>query len=288
MARKGKSAGDPIRKAEPEPALARPRIKELVWELETAEEECVRAAWEVALGDPEGLEMLERSEKYRFAAGIGAAQAGDEERLRRLLARGWDGRGADGIGAEAAHYAAAAGQVGCLKALLEAGADPNRRTQQGASAGHYAARGWHWMGADGDSPGCLRLLLAAGLDPNAQDHDGESMGHWAARWGEDEALRILAAAGWDWRPKSTGFWSAGFCAASAGQEETLRELISLGWDPREVDEHGSTPREIAEEMGHAECASFLERAERAVQDRQALEGMGIRPGPSRPGGSRSL
>lgn len=248
------------------------RLSAVIDAIASADEEALESAWRVVR--PEEIAHLLAHRDFWATAGIGAAQAGDEQTLQRLAALGWKGEGSDGDGLSAGHYAARRGRPEALRMLLDLGWDlGSEGRSSGSSAGHQAARGWHWGSESGSSEGseaCLRLLIERGWSVNDRDNDGETAGHWAAAWGEEGSLRILAEAGWN--PQSICYrgWTAGHSAASRGQEGAVRLLLEMGWDPTWRDKEGHLPSKIAKTWGHEDCADLLRGAERAWAEKRAL------------------
>lgn len=241
--------------------------------VELCDFEEIRSAWEGVKASPGAIESLLAKRIFWRAAGIGAAQEGDEETLGKLIALGWNVSERDADGACALHWAAGAGQAGCLRALLSAGADPLSKDNGGSSAGHWAARGWHGQGDEGDAGECLRMLIEAGWSPNDRDGQLETAGHWAAAWGEDESLGILREAGWEVDSEDQWGWMAGHRAAERGQEETLMRLIEMGWDPSKpsvTDPRNQPASKLAREHGHEECAELLEAAALARRESKLI------------------
>lgn len=121
-----------------------------------------------------------------------AAEAGDVERTKALIAAGADVDATTRIGAYTAlHLAAAAGRVGTVRALLEAGADPHAGTETGdVVALHFAA-------AAGNVE-VIRALVDAGADVDAAESErGQTPLVFAISRNRVEAVQALADAGAD-------------------------------------------------------------------------------------------
>ena len=138
---------------------------------------------------PTGLEQsLEEMEFTRSACS--AAQAGDLERVRRMIDRNpgcvhHDGAG-NNSGYTPLHYAARGGHGAVVALLLQSGARVHARTAGGATALHRAAFA-------GQTQVCTQLLRA-GAAPDAQDSDGDTALHKAAAQGHGNTVAALLKA----------------------------------------------------------------------------------------------
>lgn len=121
-----------------------------------------------------------------------AAEAGDEQRVRELLAAGayvdQPALPEEMQDETPLHLAAREGHAGVVEALLAAGTDANACTLYGHTALMLAAGGGHVT--------CMLPLLAAGADMESEDEDGWGcLHHWAAWAAEqcdiDQALQRL-------------------------------------------------------------------------------------------------
>jgi hypothetical protein len=125
-----------------------------------------------------------------------AAQKGDLESVRRLLAGRADVNARDWVGKTPLLHACGYGHISpqVVAALLAAGADPNASDKGGVTA-LMGAAGW-WGGKD-KTLVILRALLAAGANTNAKDINGRTALMSAAAEGDLEAVRLLLEAGAD-------------------------------------------------------------------------------------------
>ena len=158
---------------------------------------------------------------------IEAAQRGDAEAVRSLLAEGADVNTAQGDGMTALHWAAERGRAEVADLLISASADVEATTRIGSyTALHVASRGGH-------APIVMRLL-EAGADPNAvTTNSGATPLHLAAAavGGTDSVVALLAyGADANARENSAGQTPLMF-AAGSNRAGAVRALLSGGGDP---------------------------------------------------------
>ena len=174
-----------------------------------------------------------------------AAQRGDAEAVRALLARNADPDARQGDGAAALHWAAYRGDADSAAALIRAGADVEAANDYGVTPLALAAR-------NGDAA-ILALLLAAGVDPNDPRqavNAGETPLMLTARSGRADAVRRLADAGADvdaretWNGQSALMW-----AGAEGHVPAVETLVALGADVHARSNSGATPLLFAARKG---------------------------------------
>lgn len=154
-----------------------------------------------------------------------AAQRGDLDAVRALLAADVDVNAAQGDGMTALHWSAYRADADMAALLLGHGADTGAVTRVGAYAPlHLAAR-------SGD-PKLVELLLAAGAEVNAATTAGGATAlHFAAYAGVVETVEtlILRGAEVDRREAARGQTPLMF-AAAAGHAEVIEALTAAGAD----------------------------------------------------------
>jgi hypothetical protein len=144
-----------------------------------------RATWgEEALWN--GMVHVRRGAKKRTHL-MYAAERGDVERVRWLLARGAPTELADESGWTACLWASSTGHVDVVRTLLAAGANVNAASHRGTTSLMAASYCGHVE--------VVRVLLAAGADINASNSAQWTALHWAAQHGRDDVIRELLAAG---------------------------------------------------------------------------------------------
>lgn len=176
-----------------------------------------------------------------------AAEAGDAEAVRALLAAGADPNAMVEVahsslhGWEAPlHAAARAHHVEVCRALLDAGANVNAKVmwddgRTGFTALHEAV--------EGESYATCELLLERGADPNAAEGKTETPLH-ASVFSEAEIQDLLLKHGADLTLKTTsmlgdsdseGLTPFGVAVAGGCTIEECQRWIDLGCDPMDVD-----------------------------------------------------
>jgi len=107
----------------------------------------------------------------------------------------------------------------------------------------------HYRAADGDIPG-IRDRLAAGDDIGLADRQGFTALHFAAQQSQTEAVRALLEAAAPVDPQdrfgNTPLWLAVF--DSRGEVATVEPLLKARANPDNVNEAGTTPRDLAKRM----------------------------------------
>lgn len=119
-----------------------------------------------------------------------AAERGDAELVRVLLARGADVNTVTGAGWTPLYTAASCGHIEVVSLLLSGGADLSKRSTTGqwtalmaaAGSGHYSV---------------TRLLLQRGEGLQERDEEGRTALHWACIFKHTELCRALLLAGAD-------------------------------------------------------------------------------------------
>jgi hypothetical protein len=199
-----------------------------------------------------------------------AAQNGHLPVVMALLGANADPSAAEtDTGATPAYIAARQGHVNILALLLEANADPSAaKTTDGATPLFIAAQKAHLD--------VLALLLETNVDLSAVTTDyGQTCVSLAAELGHIDVIRTLVAAG---AQTGTALTSNGatdlWLACCEGHTKVVRYLVSrdgveinrarsdtagVNLTP-DIPGPGTTPLQIAELEGHAECATILRAA----------------------------
>jgi len=185
-----------------------------------------------------------------------AADSGDAERVRALVAAGVDVNAADPKGDTALGAAARRGDARMVAMLLDAGATPTPEAVR-----------WAIMNGHHD---VLKALIRAGADPNTTcAWDGRCPLTEAVRRGDAAFARELLARGAAPSPDVARLARPPLHTAAAdGNEEIVRLLLEHGADPR-VLWQARTPAQIARDGGQTGTARILEEAEAAHAQRQS-------------------
>jgi ankyrin repeat protein len=198
-----------------------------------------------------------------------AANEGDVELVRTLLAAGADPRAVNDFGATPMSAAAEVGDARVIDLLLMAGADVDSPNAEGETALMAVARTGRLDAA--------RLLLKHGAHPNTRENwGGQTALMWAAAQCQPPMIRLLLehgasvdlrGAARDWqrrvtaepRPKdmSHGGFSALLYAAREGCVDGARELVRRKADLNLADPDGVTPLILALMNIHWDFARYL-------------------------------
>jgi tetratricopeptide (TPR) repeat protein len=149
------------------------------------------------------------------AALLHAAEQGDIDTAKQLLASRAPVNATDQKGKTPLMYAAAAGNTALVELLLTKGADVNKKNAGGGTALMYAA--WHGYGA------IVQALLTKGANIDAQDNDGWSALMDAARNGHGDVVRLLLAKGAQINLKSTD----GETALGEAKAKNYTDVVAL-------------------------------------------------------------
>ncbi|XP_066264256.1 serine/threonine-protein phosphatase 6 regulatory ankyrin repeat subunit A-like [Branchiostoma lanceolatum] len=210
-----------------------------------------------------------------------AADEGDTDRVKRLLAEGVNPNAADRWQRTPLHWAARRGHHGIVSALLTAGADVSVRDEKQSTPLHLAAMNSTGQyetvsalltaGADVNArdeqqrtplhlaarDGHVSALLAAGADVNARDKEQMTPLHEAARNGHHKSVSALLAAGADVNARDNEQYTPLHVTAVSGHRETVSALLAAGADVDTRNERQWTPLHLAALNGHHETVSAL-------------------------------
>ncbi|KAM6964990.1 ankyrin repeat and EF-hand domain-containing protein 1 [Aplochiton taeniatus] len=155
----------------------------------------------------------------------------------------------------------------CLS-MLEAGADPNATNEK-------TGRTVLMEAAKAGSLELVRALLQAGAKPNTLDKNRYSVTHLAAMGGFFEVIQVLSASSAPMDCMTLDCNSPLHYAAAGGHTECCRFLAQRGCNPKNKNQDGVMPRQIAKDMGFKAAAKELRKAERT-------HGKYSKPGASNP------
>ena len=151
-----------------------------------------------------------------------AAQRGDVDAIRALLAEGHEVDAPQADGATALAWAAHRDDAAMADLLLRAGADPNAANDLGVTPLMLAAE-------NGSAP-MVERLLQAGADPNLARPAGGTALMMAARSGSTAVVRRLIAAGADVDAAAGGGQTALMWAAAEAHPGVVTVLAEVGAD----------------------------------------------------------
>lgn len=212
-----------------------------------------------------------------FAAGTGspvadAAERGDREAVRAMLARGEDAGGPQPDGMTALHWAAHRDDLAMARLLVGARADVRAANRYGVTPLSLACTN--------GSAGMVELLLGAGADPNTTLHGGETALMTAARTGMLGPVKALLARGARVDAKERRGQTALMWAAAEGHAEVVKELLEAKADFRTPLPSGFTPLLFAVREGRTEVVRILLAAGADVNEATRPKRSGSR-GPAR-------
>ncbi|MBR5888343.1 MAG: ankyrin repeat domain-containing protein, partial [Akkermansia sp.] len=186
-----------------------------------------------------------KADEYGWTPLYKAAENGHKECVELLIAAGANVNWADKDGDTPLYKAAWNGHTDCVKLLLAAGADVNKANKWGGTPLHSAVTYGH--------TDCVKLLIDTGADVNKADKKGQTPLYWAAWNSHTECVkRLLDAPGIDlssFTPLSL--------AVIANNTNKLQNLLAAGADINRADDGGKTPLFWAAHMGHTECVKLL-------------------------------
>ncbi|KAL8189630.1 hypothetical protein R6Q57_029196 [Mikania cordata] len=169
-----------------------------------------------------------------------AALRGDDLLLQKLLERGLDPNESDNNGRTALHIAASQGNINCVLLLLDHGADPNSRDSEGNVP--------LWEAILGNHESVTTILK----DNGATLFSGD-VGQFSCIAAEQNKLytlkQIINHGGDITTPKTNGS-TALHVAVCEGNIEMVKFLLTQAADIDKPDDHGWTPRDLADQQGH--------------------------------------
>jgi len=148
--------------------------------------------------------------------------------------------------------AAQSGDIELMKLLLARGADPriataNNVTALAAAAGVGWVQGVTYERSEQDNVQAVTLCLELGIDPNAVDGDGRTALHGAAHKGRNAVVELLVAHG------------AKLDARDLGSRDTVAgEQVGRGWLPVDYAD-GLVRVGVQSAIAHADTAALLRK-----------------------------
>ena len=178
-----------------------------------------------------------------------AAEVGDAESIKKLLAGGADVNAKNKGGYTALHLAAKRGQAAAAAALLEAKADIGLDSKSGKTALHYVA---YYKG----NLDLAKALLDAGAAVNAKDGKNKTPLDYALSKKRTELTELLRSKG----GKTTKELAAAeniFAAAEVGDLEAIKKHLKGGADVNAFNKQGYTALHLAVRRGQKDAAALL-------------------------------
>ncbi|KAG6502532.1 hypothetical protein ZIOFF_034816 [Zingiber officinale] len=173
---------------------------------------------------------------------------GDDFLLHQLLRRGLDPNESDNNGHTALHIAASKGSEHCVRLLLDYNADPNSRDSEGSVP--------LWEAMLGKHDEVAKVLRDNGAELSAGD-----MGHFACTAVEQSDMDVLEAFvryGGDVTAAKRDGTTALHRAVCDGNLAAVDFLLRHGGNVDAADDHGWTPRRLADQQGHDEIKALFE------------------------------
>ncbi len=200
-----------------------------------------------------------------------AARMGNGAVIEALVKAGADVDAVDGAGLAPLHYACErpSGTGDAVARLLAAGAEVNARARDGRTP-LVVAIASKKTGAKlkGDEARVFSALLSAEVDANVKTASKTTPLHLFARVGEAELIRQAVERGAPLEARSKHGWTALHVACARADPAAASALLTAGADrdagtrrARSLKKRkfpaGTTPRAIAESLGHDEVAALL-------------------------------
>lgn len=178
-----------------------------------------------------------------------AAEAGDVESLRILIAAGAKLGASEGSSASALALSASRGYVDCVQVLLAAGADPSEVDANGTTTLHLAAIA--------NSPEIVRLLLERGADQERRNAAGMTPFGMALVADSKETVELLWAQGSRLDLSSDKISAALEGVLRGDHALILDQMLKAGLDPRSEPVPGWSMPEIAGVYRATKCDEIL-------------------------------
>lgn len=185
-----------------------------------------------------------------------AAQRGDLEDMKRILALGVDVNAPDGDGIKIRRWSAITAN---LAAETGARAVSQLWTSKRAEVGAMASTGDRPLhrAAYGDQPESVAFLVENGAQVDARNEHGWTALHWAALCGNTRVAKALLAAGADPSARDQDDTTPLHMAAEAGHLDVAKALVLFNAEVNASDKHGITPLHWATLDGQRQMVNFL-------------------------------
>lgn len=187
---------------------------------------------------------------------IKAAQVGDLESIRRLVADGADVNARSGDQWTPMMIAAQDGDALMVKALFDSGAMTDASSNRGHTALMLAVIEGHVE--------VVRVLLEHGAQVNARSAIGWTALRFAISMNETEIIRLLLEAGAEVNISDDEGRTALMQAAEENMLDSLKALLEAGADPYIKDHKEQTALSLARKRGHSKAIKLLKEAEGGV------------------------
>ncbi|KAK1375854.1 Potassium channel [Heracleum sosnowskyi] len=193
-----------------------------------------------------------------------AAMREDDMLLHKLLRQGKDPDELDSTGRTPLHIAASRGSMECVSVLLDYGANPNSKDSEGNVP--------LWESISGGHEAVTKVLVDNGATISSGDVGQFSS--FAVKQNNLDLLKQIIKYGGDVTLFNNTGTTALHTAISDENTEVVKFLLEQGADIDKADQHGWTPRAMAEYQGHEEIKGLFQAE---GQDRNksvdALSGM---------------
>ncbi len=215
-----------------------------------------------ANGNARAVAAVKQKEQEN-AALIKAAQEGDAENIRRLIAEGADVNATSGGLWTPLLIASLGGDAEMVSYLFDNGASVDAQNGKGCTALMVATIEGHRE--------VVRALIEHGADVNARNQNGWTALRFAVSMDETEILRALLDAGAYVNATDNEGETPLMQAARENIEASLRVLLDSGADPCVKDKKGQTALSLARRDGHSKIVRLLKEAEAKASPASAAD-----------------